>query len=126
MATHLLIAKPLWVSVERRGNFHLALALGVGQTAIGPRMRFHRDMSMSCEFGSKIDERNAEGISFQAFFEPENEPRMILLDGRMNRENAESNFTIDLSVLRNRCGQLGLQCVSPSGRRDSRSNAHSR
>ena len=67
----LLIAKPLWVSVERRGNFHLALALGFGQTAIGPRMRFHRDMSMSCEFGSKIDERNAEGISFQAFFEPE-------------------------------------------------------
>ena len=35
-----LIAKPLWVSVERHGNFHLALALGVGQTLYGPLMGF--------------------------------------------------------------------------------------
>ena len=46
---------------------------------------------------------------------------MILLEGRMNRENGESNFTIDLSVLRNRYGHLGLRCFSPSGRGDSRS-----
>jgi len=47
------VAKPLWVPVERHGNFHLALALGVGQTATGPLMQFYRDMSMSCELGLK-------------------------------------------------------------------------
>ena len=62
-----LAAKPLWVPGERHGNFHLALALGLGQTAIGPLMEFYRDMSMSCEFGSKIDEKNAEGFSFRVF-----------------------------------------------------------
>jgi SAM-dependent methyltransferase len=114
-----LVAKPLWIPVERHGNFHLALALGVGQTAIGPLMQFYRDMSMSCEFGSKIDEKNAEGFSFQAFFEPEDGPaRIILLEAPMNRDKGESNFTLDLSVLRNRCGHLGLRCFSFSDRRD--------
>jgi hypothetical protein len=104
-----LVAKPLWVSVERHGNFHLALALGLGQTAIGPLMQFYRDMSMSCELGSKIDEKNAEGFSFQAFFEPEDGPaRILLLEAPMNRDNKESNFTLDLSVLRNRSGHLGF------------------
>ena len=118
----LLIAKPLWVPVERSGNFHLALALGVGQTAVGPRMRFHRDMSMSCEVGSKIDEKNAEGISCQAFFEPEDGPaRIILFEAPMNRDNGEPNFTLDLSVLRSRCGHLGLRCVSPGGHVDPES-----
>ena len=51
-----LVAKPLWVSIEEHGNFHLALALGVGQTATGPLMQFYPDMTMSCEFGSKMDE----------------------------------------------------------------------
>ena len=46
-----LVAKPLWVSVERHGNFHLALALGARQTVTGPLMRFSRDMAMSCELG---------------------------------------------------------------------------
>lgn len=114
-----LVAKPLWVPVERHGNFHLALALGLGQTAIGPLMEFYRAMSMSCEFGSKIDEKSAEGFSFQAFFEPEDvQTRILLLEAPMNRDNKESNFTLDLSVLRNRCGHLGLRCFSPSGRRD--------
>jgi SAM-dependent methyltransferase len=114
-----LVAKPLWVSIERHGNFHLALALGVGQTAIGPLMQFYRYMAMSCEFGSKIDEKNADGFSFQAFFEPEDDQaRILLLEAPMNPDNKESNFTLDLSVLRNRCGHLGLRCFSPSGRRD--------
>jgi SAM-dependent methyltransferase len=114
-----LVAKPLWVSVGRHGNFHLALALGLGQTAIGPLMQFYRDMSMSCEFGSKIDENNTEGFSFQAFFEPKDaQARILLLEAPMNRDNKESNFTLDLSVLRNRCGHLGLRCFSLSGRRD--------
>ena len=114
-----LVAKPLWVPTERHGNFHLALALGVGQTAIGPLMQFYRDTSMSCEFGSKIDEKNAEGFSVQAFFEPEDGPvRVILFEAPMNHNNGQSNFTLDLSVLRNRCGYLGLRCFSPSGRRD--------
>ena len=30
-----LVAKPLWVRVERQGAFHLALALSVGETAEG-------------------------------------------------------------------------------------------
>jgi hypothetical protein len=63
------VAKPLWVSVERHGNFHLALALGIGQTVVGPLMRFYRDMSISCEIGSKIDAKNPEGFSFQAFLQ---------------------------------------------------------
>ena len=114
-----LVAKPLWVPVERHGNFHLALPLGLGQTVIGPLMEFYRDMSMSCEFGSKIDEKNAEGFSFQAFFEPEDvQTRILLLEAPMNRDNKESNFTLDLSVLRNRCGHLGLRCFSPRGRLD--------
>ena len=66
-----LVAKPLWVRVERQGTFHLALALSVGETARGPLMQFYRDMSMSCELSSKIDEKNGEGFSFKAFFEPE-------------------------------------------------------
>jgi SAM-dependent methyltransferase len=114
--------KPLWVPVKRHGNFHLALALGVGQTAIGPLMRFHHDMSMSCELGSKINEKNAEGFSFQAFFQPEDESaRMALLEAPMNRDNGESNFTLDLSVLQDRCGYLGLRCFSPAGCRDPES-----
>jgi SAM-dependent methyltransferase len=114
-----LVGKPLWVLVERHGNLHVALALGVGQTAIGPLMQFHRDMSMLCEFGSKIDEKNPEGFSFQAFFEPEDGPaRIILFEAPMNRDNGESNFTLDLSVLRSRCGHLGLRCFSRSGRLD--------
>ena len=113
------LAKPFWASVERHNTFHLALALGVGQTAIGPLMQFHRDMSMSCEFGSKIDEKNGEGFSFQAFFQPEDGlPRLVLLEAPMNRDNRESNFTLDLSILRNRRGHLGLRCFSPSGRSD--------
>jgi SAM-dependent methyltransferase len=76
-------------------------------------------MSMSCEFGSKIDEKNAEGFSFQAFFEPENgAARIILFEAPMNRDNGESNFALDLSVLRSRCGHLGLRCFSRSGRLD--------
>jgi hypothetical protein len=43
-----MAAKPLWVSVKRHGNLHLALALGLGQTVTGHLMRFYRDMSMSC------------------------------------------------------------------------------
>ena len=114
-----LTAKPLWVPVERHGNSHLALALGLGQTAIGPLMEFYRDMSMSCEFGSKIDEKDAEGFSLQAFFEPEDvQTRILLLEAPMNRDNKESNFTLDLSVLRNRCGHLGLRCFSPRDRFD--------
>jgi SAM-dependent methyltransferase len=110
------LAEPLWVSVERHNTFHLALALGVGQTAIGPLIQFHRDMSMSCEFESKIDEKNAEGFSFQAFFQPEDGPaRIVLLEAPMNRDNRESNFTLDLSILRNRRGHLGLRCFSPRG-----------
>jgi len=117
-----LVAKPLWVSVERHGNFHLALALGVGQTAIGPLMQFSRDMSMSCELGSKIDEKNAEGFSFQAFFEPEDgSARIVLLKAPINRDKGEVNFTFDLSVLRSRCGYLGLRCFSPTGRLDLKS-----
>ena len=113
------VAKPLWVSVERHGNFHLALALGLGQTAIGPLMQFYRDMSMSCELGSKIDEKNAEGFSFQAFFEAADGPaRILLLEAPLNRDNKESNFTLDLSVLRNRSGYLGFRCFSPNGRLD--------
>jgi SAM-dependent methyltransferase len=115
----LLVAKPLWVSVERHGKFHLALALGVGQTARGPLMQFYHDTSMVCEFGSKINEKNAEGFSFQAFFEPGDRPaRVILFEAPMNRDNGESNFTLDLSVLRSRCGHLGLRCFSRSGRLD--------
>jgi SAM-dependent methyltransferase len=114
-----LVAKPLWVSVGRHGNFHLALALGLGQTALGPLMQFYRDMSMSCEFGSKIDEKNDEGFSFQAFFEPEDgSARIILFEAPLSRANGESNFTLDLSVLRSRRGSLGLRCFSPSGRLD--------
>jgi hypothetical protein len=37
-----LVAKPLWVSVERDANLYLALALGVGQTGTGPLMQFYR------------------------------------------------------------------------------------
>src|SRR5436190_11156092 len=113
-----LIAKPLWVRVERQGAFHLALALSVGQTARGPLMQFYRDMSMSCELSSTIDEKNAEGFSFKAFFEPEDgAARIILLEAPVNCNNGESNFSLDLSVLRNRRGHLGLRCFSPSGRR---------
>ena len=114
-----LAAKSLWVPVERHCNFHLALALGVGQRAIGPLMQFHHNMSMSCELGSKIDEKNAEGFSFQAFFECEDGPaRIILVEAPISRDNKESNFTVDLSVLRSRCGRLGLRCFSPGGRLD--------
>lgn len=114
--------KPRWVSVERHDNFHLALALGVGKTAIGPLMQFYHDTSMACEFGSKIDEKNAEGFSFQAFFEPEDgAARIILFEAPMNRDNGESNFALDLSVLRGRCGHLGLRCFSRSGRLDLKS-----
>jgi hypothetical protein len=111
-----LVAKPLWVSVERHDNFHLALALGVGQTAIGPLMQFYHDTSMACEFGSMIDEKNAEGFSFQAFFKPEDgAARIILFEAPMNRDNGESNFALDLPVLRGSCGHLGLRCFSRSG-----------
>jgi len=114
-----LVAKPLWVSVERQDNFHLALALGVGQTAIGPLMQFYHDTSMACEFGSKIDEKNAEGFSFQAFFKPEDgAAKIILFEAPMNRDNGESNFALDLPVLRGRRGHLGLRCFSRSGRLD--------
>ena len=114
-----LIAKPLWIPVERHGNNHIALALGVGQTAIGPLMRFYHDMSMSCEFRSKIAERNTEGFSCQAFFEPEDGPaRIILFEAPINRDNGESNFTLDLSVLRSRTGHLGLRCFSSGGHVD--------
>jgi len=113
-------AKPLWIQAERYGNFHLALALGVGQTARGPLMQFSRDMSMSCDLGSKIDAKNANGVSFQAFFElgDDRSARILLLEAPMNREKRESNFTLELSVLRGRCGNLGLRCFSPSGRAD--------
>jgi SAM-dependent methyltransferase len=114
-----LVAKPLWVRVERQGAFHLALALSVGQTARGPLMQFYRDMSMSCELSSTVDEKNAEGFSFKAFFEPEDgAARITLLKAPVNCNNRESNFSLDLSILRNRRGHLGLQCFSPSGRRD--------
>jgi SAM-dependent methyltransferase len=114
-----LTAKPLWVSLERCGTSRLALSLGVGQTAIGPLMQFSRDMSMSCDIGSKISETNAQGFSFQAFFEPEDGPaRIILLEVPMNRDKGESNFTLDLLVLRGRRGHLGLRCFSPGGSAD--------
>ena len=75
---------------------------------------------MLCEFRSKIEEKNAEGFSFQAFFEPEyGAARIILFEAPMNRDNGEwSNFALDLSVLRSRCGHLGLRCFSRSGRLD--------
>jgi SAM-dependent methyltransferase len=114
-----LVAKPLWVPVERHGNFHLALALGVGQTATGPLMQFYRDMSMSCELGFNIDHKNAEGFSFQAFFEHEDGlARIILFEAPINRDKEELNFTLDLSVLRSRRGHLELRCFSPAGRVD--------
>ena len=114
-----LAAKPLWVSVERHGTQHLALALGIGQTAVGPLMQFDRDMSLSCELASKIDEKNCEGFSFEAFFEPEDGmPRIVLFDAPLNRNKGESNFILDLSVLGSRCGHLGLRCFSPGGRLD--------
>src|SRR6516225_3175329 len=112
-----LATRPLWILVKRCGNVHLALSIGVGQTAVCPLMQFSRDMSMSCELGSVLDEKNAEGFSFQAFFKPcdNGSARMILLEGPMNRDNGESNFTLDLSLLRNRCGSLGLRCFSRTG-----------
>lgn len=114
-----LVEKPLWVRVERQGAFHLAIALSVRQTARGPLMQFYRDMSMACEVSSTIDEKNAEGFSFQAFFEPEDgAARIILHEAPANCNNRESNFSLDLSVLRNRRGHLGLRCLSASGRRD--------
>ncbi len=114
-----LVAKPLWVRVERQGAFHLALALSIGQTARGPLMQFWRDMSMSCELSSTIDEKNVEGFSFKAFFEPEDgAARIILHEAPVNCNNRESNFSLDLSVLRNRRAHLGLRCFSASGRRD--------
>ena len=42
-------------------------------------MQFYRDMSMACEVRSTIDEKNAEGFSFQAFFEPEDGAARIIL-----------------------------------------------
>ena len=60
-------AKALWVRVERHRAFHLALALGVGQTARGPLMQFYRDMSMPCELVSQIDERTSKGFHFRRF-----------------------------------------------------------
>jgi hypothetical protein len=80
-------AKALWFRVERHRAFHLALALGVGQTARGPLMPFYRDMSMSCELVSQIDEKNVQGFSFQAFFKSEDgrcplapQPRWVCYD----------------------------------------------
>ena len=115
-----LVAKPLWVSVERHGNFHLALALGARQTVTGPLMQFSRDMAMSCELGSKIGAKNVEGFSFQAFFEPDGDrsARIILLEGPLSRDKKESNFTLDLSVLRSRCGRLGFRCFPSDGSAD--------
>ena len=126
-----VVAKPLWVCVERQGAFHLALALSVGQTARGPLMRFYRDMSMSCELSSTKDEKNVEGFSFKVFFEPEDgAARIILLKAPVTSNNRESNFSLDLSILQNRRGHLGLsvlrnrrgiwglRCFSASGRRD--------
>ena len=115
-----LPARTLWLSVERHSNMHLALALGVGQTVTGPLMRFSRDTSMSCELGSKIDAKNVDGFSFQAFFEPDGDrsARIILLEGPLSRDKKESNFTLDLSVLRSRCGRLGFRCFSTGGRSD--------
>lgn len=126
-----VVAKPLWVRVEKQGAFHLALALSVGQTARGPLMRFYRDMSMSCELSSTIDEKNVEGFSFKVFFEPEDgAARIILLKAPVTSNNRESNFSLDLSILQNRRGHLGLsvlrnrrgiwglRCFSASGRRD--------
>jgi len=112
-----LATKPLRVLIKRCGNVHLALSIGVGQTAVGPLMHFSRDTSMSCELGSVIDEKNAEGFSFQAFLKPDDDrsARIILLEGPMNRDNGDSNFTLDLSILRNRCGNLGLRCSSRTG-----------
>jgi hypothetical protein len=43
-----MVAKPLWVCLERHGNLHLALGLGVGQKVTRALMWFYRDMSMSC------------------------------------------------------------------------------
>ena len=87
-----LVAKPLWVRVERQGAFHLALALSIGQTARGPLTQFWRDMSMSCELSSTIDEKNVEGFSFKAFFEPEDgAARIILHEAPVNCNNRESN-----------------------------------
>jgi len=115
-----LIAKPLWVSVERHGNLHLALALGIGQTVTGPRMQFYREMSMSCEVGSKINAKGVEAFSFQAFFEPDGDrsARIILLEAPLSRDKKESNFTLDLSVFRSRCGRLGFRCFSAGGGAD--------
>ncbi len=115
-----LDAKPLWVSVERHGNFHLALALGAQQTVTGPLMQFSRDMAMSCELGSKIGAKNVEGFSFQAFFEPEDDrsTKLILLEAPLRPDKKESNFTLDLSVLRSRCGRLGFRCFSSDGSAD--------
>jgi SAM-dependent methyltransferase len=114
-----LVAKPLWIRVERQGAFHLALALNVGETAKGPLMQFCSDTLMSCELSSTVDEKNDEGFSFKAFFESEDGGEKItLLKAPVNRSNGESNFSLNLSVLRNRRGHLGLRCFSPSGRRD--------
>jgi len=115
-----LPARTLWLSVERHSSMHLALALGVGQTITGPLMRFSRDTSMSCELGSKIDAKNVDGLSFQAFFERDGDrsARIILLEGPLSRDKKESNFTLDLSVLRSRCGRLGFRCFSTGGRSD--------
>jgi len=113
------VAEPLWISVERHGNHHLALALAIGQTAVGPLMQFDRDMSMSCELASEINEKNTEGFSFEASFEPEDgTPRIILFEAPLNHNKGESNFILDLSVLRSRCGHLALRCFSPGGRLD--------
>src|SRR6266568_2920300 len=74
-----IAAKPIWIQVKRYGNFHLALALSVQQAAIGPLMQFSRDMSMSCELESEIDEKSGE-FSFHAFFDPKDDgsTRIIL------------------------------------------------
>ena len=57
---------------------------------------------------------------FQAFFEPDDDrsARIILLEGPLSRDKKESNFTLDLSVLRSRCGRLGFRCFSSGGRSD--------
>ena len=48
-----LVAKPLWVPVERHGNFHLALAPGLGQTTIGPL----RSFTAICRCRARSDQR---------------------------------------------------------------------